>query len=117
MSFCCSLCNLVSYKCRCSRPVPRTDRFYCNDGVSMKMVVVAIFDSAAGCYTRPECVAAAPVAVRAFKDQVNNKQTAIGQHPDDYTLFELGEFDDGKASFSLHEEPIRLARGKDLVGG
>lgn len=83
----------------------------------MKYVVISIFDAAAGTYSRPEYVPAAPVALRGFREQVNEKGSHLSKHADDYTLYEMGAFDDNSGKQEWHDEPIRLARGKDLLGG
>lgn len=83
----------------------------------MKYVCVAIFDSAADAFSRPEFFPAAPVAVRSFRDAVNEPKGQFQRHPDDFELFELGSWSDEKGVFECHKEPIRLARGKDLIGG
>lgn len=83
----------------------------------MRYILISIYDSASGAYSRPECAAAAPAALRGFRDLVNSKEGAVSKHPDDFTLFELGSFDDNSGKFEIHEEPLRIARGKDLVGG
>jgi len=79
----------------------------------MKRVVCAVFDTATQLFGQPIFVPHRGQALRSFGDEVNNKQSAIGAHPDDYVLHELATFDDETGEFSTSRELI--ARGKDLV--
>jgi len=38
-------------------------------------------------------------ALRSFSDTANDQASAIGRHAADFTLFQIGEFDDADASF------------------
>lgn len=78
--------------------------------------VCAVFDSAVQTFGQPFFVPAVGAATRSFSDEVNRKaaDNALAAHPEDYTLYELGEFDDVTGEF--HSEGKRvLARGKDVV--
>jgi len=39
------------------------------------------------------------MAIRQFGDMVNDENSQISKHPADYTLFELGEWNDNTAEF------------------
>lgn len=75
-----------------------------------------IFDSKAGAYNAPFCFGATGQAVRAFADLVNDPQSNIARHPADYTLFEIGTYDDqtGTMEGIVH---ITLGCGVELVDG
>jgi hypothetical protein len=61
----------------------------------MKLNVYSIFDSAAKAYTNPFFMHNDGLAIRAFSDNVNSEQeNNISKHPDQFTLFRIGEFDD-----------------------
>jgi hypothetical protein len=61
----------------------------------MKLNVYSIFDSAAKAYTSPFFMHNDGLAIRAFQDNVNAEQeNNISKHPDHFTLFKIGEFDD-----------------------
>ena len=53
-----------------------------------------IFDAAAAAAMRPFFAHNAGAAIREFTDIVNNPEHPIGRHPEDYTLFAIGEFDE-----------------------
>ena len=53
-----------------------------------------IFDAAATAAMRPFFAQSAGAAIREFTDIVNNPEHPIGEHPEDYTLFAIGEFNE-----------------------
>ena len=80
----------------------------------MKMIVCTIKDRAADAYGRPFYVPAVGVAIRSFQDEVNrpSDDSQIYQHPEDFDLFELGEFNDDTGIFQLFDSPKLLMLGK-----
>jgi hypothetical protein len=61
----------------------------------MKLNVYSLFDSAAKAYTQPFFAHNDGLAIRMFQDNVNSEQeNNISKHPDQFTLFKIGEFDD-----------------------
>lgn len=80
----------------------------------MKMIVCSIKDRAADAFGRPFYVPAVGVAIRSFQDEVNRAadDSQIYQHPEDFDLFELGEFDDATGLFLLFDNPKLLMLGK-----
>lgn len=59
------------------------------------MLMFGIRDAKADCFIgNPIFVRARGQAVRAFADQVNESSTDWGKYPADFSLFELGEFDE-----------------------
>ncbi len=67
----------------------------------MKHKMFTVFDSAAGAYLPPFVLPAEAMAVRVFSDCVNSSDHQFGKHPSDYTLFELGVWDDSAGVVSL----------------
>ncbi len=71
--------------------------------------VFSVYDSKAGIYLPPFYLQTKGQALRQFADTVNgSKENQIANHPEDFTLFELGIFDDLICQFTLHETPISL---------
>lgn len=81
----------------------------------MILIVCAIRDSAINAYTRPFYVPAIGAAVRAFTDEVNRVDSDMHKHPEDYELFELGEFDEETGHIENRSEPRSLGRAKDVI--
>ena len=69
----------------------------------MLMRMFAIYDVAVKAYMQPFFMQSEAAAVRAFTDLVNDPTSGVGKHPSDYTLFELGVYDDttGKVESSV----------------
>lgn len=82
----------------------------------MILKMYAVFDSATEMYGRPFFMVADGQAMRSFKDQVNAKDATneLSNHPDDFTLFALGDFDDNTGRFRVLDVPSSLVRGKDI---
>lgn len=84
----------------------------------MKRVVCTVVDSAAELHGQPMFFASVGVAIRSFTDEVRRKAEDNGlyQHPEDYTLMYLYDFDDEHGLMSEPEGGRRvLIRGKDCV--
>jgi len=82
----------------------------------MQLSICAVHDSAAGAYARPFFVPTSALALRSFRDEINraSPDNPMYQHSDDFTLFELGTFDDNSAEFNVLQTPTVIARAKDL---
>lgn len=77
--------------------------------------IFSVYDSKAELYLTPFFMKTKGEAVRGFEDVANDKNSAIGRHAEDYTLFELGEYDDCSAIFSLHKTPISIGVALEFV--
>jgi hypothetical protein len=82
----------------------------------MKQIICTVKDRAADAYGRPMFVPSVGVAIRSFSDEINrnNADNQLFNHPDDFDLYELGEFDDNSGLFALHEQPKLLSLGKQV---
>ncbi len=69
----------------------------------MKQNIYSIFDTASGLYSRPFFSTSDALAKRDFGNIATDAEHPIGMHPEDYTLFRLGVFDDNRGE--LHNEP------------
>lgn len=50
-----------------------------------------------------------------FSDCVNDRTHQFGRHPEDYALFELGDFDDASGAFSLHHVPVIMGNAIEFL--
>jgi hypothetical protein len=82
----------------------------------MKLVLCSVKDRAADAYARPMFVPSVGVAIRSFSDEINRSdaENQLYNHPDDFDLYEFGEFDDNTGQFNLHESPKLLSLGKQV---
>jgi len=78
------------------------------------MKIFTVFDGPANAYLPPFFFHAAGQAVRAFTDSANDDQHLIGKHPADYTLFEVGTYDDATGIFE-NVQHINLGNGLEVA--
>lgn len=78
--------------------------------------IYAVHDLAVDAYGMPFFLNSKGEAMRSFTDEVNssNANSAIAKHPEDYVLFELGEYDEKSGTITPHEKPLLLAHAKNL---
>lgn len=62
----------------------------------MKTKVFALFDLKAAVYGTPFFMQNDAMAIRSFSDLVNDNQTMVNRHPEDFILHGVGQFDDEK---------------------
>ncbi|WNK12827.1 MAG: nonstructural protein [Microvirus sp.] len=74
----------------------------------MKYFVFSVYDSVANVYAPPFYMASPNVAVRAFALAANTPDSKMAQHSADFTLFQLGEFDDAVGIHHPCEPHINL---------
>ncbi len=58
------------------------------------MKIFSVYDDKADAYTQPFFATTAGVAIRQFQQAANEEGHQFNRHAADYTLFELGEFDE-----------------------
>ncbi len=83
----------------------------------MLQYVISCKDRAADVFNRPFFVPHRNVAIRDFTDEVNRKadDNQLSNHPDDFDLYLLGQFDDNTGKFIQLEDPVVLVRAKDVL--
>ncbi len=74
----------------------------------MIMKVFAVYDTQAKIFSSPSFMLSIGTAKRGFMDQANDKTKLVGQHPEDYTLFHLGEYNDETGTFKNNKTPDNL---------
>lgn len=79
----------------------------------MKLKIFAVRDRATDQYGNPMFLVASGQAIRSFTDEVNRKDATnlMYTHPDDYDLYELGEYDTESGRFET-KNPEMIAIGK-----
>ena len=80
----------------------------------MKLNAYTIYDVASGVYMRPFFSQADGQAVRGFKDIACDADHEIGKHPEDYTLYRIGAFNDTTGKME-GEELEKLATALEMV--
>lgn len=81
----------------------------------MNMKVFSVYDSKAGIFGRPLCFHNAAVASRWFADQANKQESEIAAHPEDYSLFAIGDYDDAKGQMNNLTAPQSLGLASEFI--
>ncbi len=80
----------------------------------MKHKMFVIYDVKANAYMQPWFLTQEGMALRAFSDCVNDADHNFGRHPEDYTLFNIGSFDDANADIKW-QPPKSMGNGLEFV--
>lgn len=78
----------------------------------MTLKIFAVYDSKVEAYLQPFFMRSRGEALRAFGEACNDPQTGFYKHPADYTLFELGSFDEEKGQITTLT--VKMALGTAL---
>ncbi len=74
----------------------------------MKLKIFTVHDSKAEAFLSPFFSQTAGTAIRAFEQAANEAGHDFSLHGGDYTLFEVGDFDQLTAKFLILPTPINL---------
>lgn len=79
--------------------------------------IFAIRDRATDSFGNPMFLVSTGQAIRSFTDEVNRaeKDNQLYQHPDDFDLYMLGEYDTSTASFTTNGPPTQILIGKSAA--
>ena len=75
----------------------------------MILKVFGIYDSKVAAYLPPFMMKTIGEAERALTSHVNDPQHNFCKHAADFTLFELGSWDDSNSKYTLHSTPRSIA--------
>ena len=76
--------------------------------------IYAVYDSKGESYTPPFFDHAEGRAIRTFADCCNDTSHQFGKHPEDYTLFDLGQYDDNTGTIT-QDKISSIATGHTLL--
>lgn len=78
--------------------------------------IYAIRDSKMEAFNRPFVLPADGAAIRAFQDEINNKDSELSKHPEDYDLYCVGIWNEETGIIAEVEGRIyRIATGESLI--
>ena len=77
----------------------------------MKQLVFTVYDQKAKAHLTPFFLLQEQQAIRAFTDCVNSDDHPFGKHPEDYTLIQIGEFDDSDGKLFPFDIPATIGTG------
>jgi len=81
----------------------------------MEHKIFSIYDQKAYAYLPPFTLPRTEMAERTFQDCVNSPDHAFGRNPADYTLMELGTYDDNKGLITPYELVRTIGTGIEYV--
>lgn len=80
----------------------------------MHKKIVTVYDSKAQAYLNPMVFRSTGDAIRTFGDLCSNPDNDFHRHAEDYTLFEIGEWDEFTGSSIMYHAAIPLAKAIEL---
>lgn len=78
------------------------------------MKIYSVYDSKVEAYLRPFFCRSKGEALRSFIDAVSDAQSPFFKYPGDFTLFEIGEFDDLSGRIKAHLALINLGNALEF---
>jgi hypothetical protein len=78
------------------------------------MKMFTVYDSKAKCYLNPFVMRNSAEAIRSFHTVCNDPQTNFSKYPSDFTLFEIGEWNDDEGQITMHEAKQALGLAQDF---
>lgn len=79
-----------------------------------KKFVFAVYDSKAEVYMNPFLMLSKGEAIRGFIDLANDEKTVVCKHPEDFSLFHLGYFDDSRGVYENTKVPLSLGSAHEF---
>jgi len=80
----------------------------------MILKMFTVHDAKVGAYLQPFFARSAGEATRSFAEAVNSADHQFAKHAADYSLFEVGDFDDELGVFTSLSAPRSLGNGVDF---
>ena len=77
----------------------------------MKTKIFTVYDQVSKAHHVPFFLPNEGAGKRQFADWINSDNNPYGKHPEDYSLLEIGEFDDETAEITKLETPISHGLG------
>lgn len=74
----------------------------------MIMKMYMIYDSKTECFAQPAFFPNKGTALRAVMEAAHDSQTNLAKYPGDFTVFEVGEFDDNRGVIDMYPAKINL---------
>jgi hypothetical protein len=78
--------------------------------------IFTVYDSKLEAYLQPFFMQSKGAAIRAFSDSSNDTQTQFSKHPGDFTLFEIGEYDDQNGNLKNYASKVNLGTALEHKG-
>lgn len=77
----------------------------------------AVLDTKVEAFQAPMSFRTRGQAIRAFQEACSDNNTQFCKHPDDFVLFEIGEYDEGNGVITPYEAKVPIGTPRELMGG
>lgn len=81
-------------------------RFLGKEERTRSQKLYSVYDSVAEVWGKPFPMKNKGEAIRGFSQAVNDPQTNLYLHPEDYTLFEIGEWNDDAGTITMYDAKL-----------
>ena len=75
----------------------------------MKIKAYAVYDNKAEAFMQPFFSGNAGLAIRTFADNAKNPESIWNRHPNDFCLYEIGEYDENSGELINYDQNKNLA--------
>lgn len=76
--------------------------------------IMSVRDGKAGIYLKPQFYLHLGQAMRDWDSLVNEPGSVFAKFPEDFTLFEMGTFDDENGQIQVHTVPMQLSSAREV---
>jgi hypothetical protein len=81
----------------------------------MKLEMYSIYDTKSETYYQPIFLLNEAMMLRQFADMANDKDCAISKHPEDYTLYHLGSWQDQDSKIKIINKTLIASAHEHVV--
>jgi len=81
----------------------------------MKLKVFCVFDSKISLHLQPFFFPATGQALRAFEEAVSDSKTSFAKYPADFTLLEIGTYEESTGLFEMLPVKINLGTALEYI--
>lgn len=74
----------------------------------MKIMIYSVYDSKTGVFGQPNFLINRGAALRAWQEAANDPQSNICKYPSDFTMFEIGYWEDETGTITMLDAKISL---------
>lgn len=80
----------------------------------MILKVYSVYDEKAGIFAQPFFMPNKGTALRAMSGVFKNTEHEFSKFPQDYTIYELGDYDDNSGRINSYDKPEHVCRISEL---
>lgn len=74
-----------------------------------------VYDSKTEAYLQPFFMQSRGAAVRAWVDTIQDNKSQFSKHPSDFTLFEVGEWNEISCEFNIYKNILSLGTALEMI--